>query len=163
VPTFDADSIWNFFLAEPMNDLGVRASWDATRHWAFAAGARARAFSVQTANENVGTIPGSSATSPNGLAAANYFPSSSLDVMGGGNLSARWHFGEGILSARAGVWQWDDKLRTDRDAVSFQYVLGAGYNLWSRSRVFADFEHDMNRISGQRFRGMLWLSLAVSK
>ncbi len=194
VPTFDADSIWNFFLAEPMNDLGVRASWDATERWAFAAGARARAFSVQTANENVGNIPGSSATSPNGLAAANYFPSSSLDLMGGGNFSARWHFGEGavgargaadfasngerlgvdffgertletryILSARAGVWQWDDKLRTDRDAVSFQYVLGAGYKLWSRSRVFADFEHDMNRIAGQRFRGMLWLSLAVSK
>ena len=114
--------------------------------------------------------------------------------MGGGNLSARWHFGEGalgarstadfasngerigldifgertletryILSARAGLWQWDDKLRTDRDAVSFQYVAGVGYKLWARSRVFVDFEHDMNRISGQRFRGMLWLSLAVNK
>ena len=65
--------------------------------------------------------------------------------------------------ARAGLWQWDDKLRTDRDAVSFQYVAGVGYKLWARSRVFADFEHDMNRISGQRFRGMLWLSLAVNK
>jgi hypothetical protein len=194
VPTFDADSIWNFFLAMPMNDLGLRAAWDATDHWAFAAGARARAFSLQTQNENVGNIPGSSATAPYGIAAGDYFPSRSLDVMGGGNLSARWHFGEGalgarstadfasngerlgvdvfgertietryILSARAGLWQWDDKLRTDRDAVSFQYVAGVGYKLWARSRVFADFEHDMNRISGQRFRGMLWLSLAVSK
>ena len=139
-------------------------------------------------------MPGSGATAPNGLPDANYFPKSSLDVMGGGNLSARWHFGEGavgarsnadfakngerlgidfygertletryVLSARAGVWQWDDKLRTDRDAVSFQYVAGVGYKLWSRSLVFADFEHDMNRIAGQRFRGMLWLSLAVSK
>jgi hypothetical protein len=191
VPTFDADSIWNFFLAMPMNDLGLRAAWDATDHWAFTAGARARAFSVQTQNENVGNA---APTSPNGLAAANYFPSSSLDMMGGGNLSARWHFGEGavgarstadfasngdrvgidvfgertletryLLSARAGVWQWDDKLRTDRDAVSFQYVAGVGYKLWARSRVFVDFEHDMNRISGQRFRGMLWLSLAVTK
>ena len=57
VPTFDADSIWNFFLAMPMNDVGLRASWDATDHLAFSAGARARAFEVQTANENVGTVP----------------------------------------------------------------------------------------------------------
>ena len=194
VPTFDADSIWNFFLAMPMNDIGLRASWDATDHLAFSAGARARAFEVQTANENVGTLPGSGATAPNSLPDGNYFPKSSLDMMGGGNLAARWHFGEGavgarsnadfasngerlgvdiygertletryVLSARTGVWQWDDKLRPDRDATSFQYVLGAGYKLWQRSLVFVDFEHDMNRIAGQRFRGMLWLSLAVSK
>jgi hypothetical protein len=191
VPTFDADSIWNFFLAMPMNDLGVRASWDATDHLAFSAGARARAFEVQTANEPVSQ---DATTSPNNLSAGNYFPKSSLDMMGGGNLSARWHFGEGaigarsnadfakngerlgvdlygertletryVLSARTGLWQWDDHLRTDRDAVSFQYVLGVGYKLWQRSLVFVDFEHDMNRIAGQRFRGMLWLSLAVNK
>ena len=194
VPTFDADSIWNFFLSMPMNDLGLRASWDATDHLAFSAGARARAFEVQTENENVGTLPGSSPTAPNGLPDGNYFPKSSLDVMGGGNLAARWHFGEGavgarsnadfakngerlgidiygertletryVVSARAGVWQWDDKLRPDRDAVSFQYVAGVGYKLWQRSLVFVDFEHDMNRIAGQRFRGMLWLSMAVNK
>lgn len=188
-PTFDADSIWNFFLSMPMNDIGARASYDATDHLSFAAGARARLFSVQTENETL-----DNPTSPNGLADANYFPSSSIEVMGGGNLSARWHFGEGavgarstgdfgkngerlgidfygertletryILSARAGVWQWDDKLRPDRDATSFQYVAGVGYKLWSRSLVFADFEHDINRIAGQRFRGMLWLSLAVNK
>jgi hypothetical protein len=187
VPTFDGDSIWNFFLAQPMNDLGLRASWDATDRLAFSGGARARAFGVQTSNEVQNTVP-------NGLADGNYFPKSSLDVMGGGNLAARWHFGEGaigarsnadfarngqrlgidfygertletrfVLSARAGVWQWDDKLRPDRDAVSFQYVAGAGYKLWSRSLVFVDFEHDINRIAGQRFRGMLWLSMAVNK
>jgi hypothetical protein len=114
--------------------------------------------------------------------------------MGGGNLSARWRFGEGalgargnadfagngerlgmdvygertletryVLSARAGVWQWDDKLRPDRDATSFQYVAGVGYKLYPRSLVFADFEHDLNRLAGQRFRAMLWLSVAVSK
>jgi hypothetical protein len=186
-PSFDADSIWNFFLSEPMNDLGLRASWDATERLAFSAGARARLFGVQTQNEN-------DTQSPNGLSASNYFPSSGLDVMGGGSFSGRYHFGEGslgvrsngdfasngdrvgldvfgertldtryILSARTGLWQWDDKLRPDRDATSFQYVVGAGYKLWRRSLVFADFEHDMNRIAGQRFRGMLWLSLAVTK
>ncbi len=190
VPTFDADSIWNFFLAMPMNDLGLRASWDATDHLGLSAGARARAFSVQTENE-VHVTPNNA---PNGISEGNYFPKGSLDLMGGGNVAARWHFGEGavgarsnadfakngerlgvdfyaertletryVVSARTGVWQWNDKLRPDRDATSFQYVAGVGYKLWPRSLVFADFEHDMNRIAGQRFRAMLWLSLAVSK
>ena len=68
-----------------------------------------------------------------------------------------------VLSARTGVWQWDDHLRTDREATSFQYVAGVGYKLWPRSLVFVDFEHNINRLVGHRFRGMLWLSLAVSK
>lgn len=189
VPTFDADSIWNFFLAMPMNDLGVRAAYDATEKLSFTGSARGRLFGVQTEAENV-----EQPTSPNGLASGNYYPKSSINVMAGGNLGARWHFGEGavgarsaadfadngerlgidvygertletryVLSARTGVWQWDDKLRRDRDATSFQYVLGAGYKLWQRSLVYADFEHDMNRIAGQRFRAMVWLSVAVSK
>lgn len=189
VPTFDADSIWNFFLAMPMNDLGLRTSWDATDHLALSAGLRARAFQVQTENEVDNQTPNG-----NDLSNASYFPKGGLDAMGGGNVAARWHFGEGavgargnadvarngqrmgldvygertletryVLSARAGVWQWDDKLRPDRDATSFQYVAGAGYKLWPRSLVFVDFEHDMNRLVGHRFRGMLWLSLAVTK
>ena len=190
VPTFDADSIWNFFLAMPMNDLGLRASWDATDHLALTAGMRARAFSLQTENEPVQEL----SPNQNALAGANYFPKSSLDVMAGGNVAARYHFGEGaigargnadvarngqrigidfygertfetryVLSARTGVWQWDDHLRPDRDATSFQYVAGAGYKLFPRSLVFVDFEHNMNQLVGHRFRGMLWLSLAISK
>ena len=189
VPTFDADSIWNFFLAMPMNDLGLRASYDATEKLSFTGSARGRLFALQTEAESV-----EQPTSPNGLANGNYYPKSSINAMAGGNLGARWHFGEGavgargaadfadngkrlgvdfygertletryVLSARTGVWQWDDKLRPGRDATSFQYVLGAGYKLWQRSLVYADFEHDMNRIAGQRFRAMLWLSVAVSK
>ncbi|MDB4946607.1 MAG: hypothetical protein JWP97_6141 [Labilithrix sp.] len=190
VPTFDADSIWNFFLAMPMNDLGLRASYDASDHWALGGGVRARAFGVQTAPETGLTEP----TSPNALTTQSYYPAGSLDVMGGGDVSARWHFGEGsvgvranadvartgdrigadlqaertletrfLLSARTGVWQWSDDQREGRDATSFQYVVGAGYKLRSRSLVYVDFEHDMNRLAGHRLRGMLWLSVAVTK
>jgi hypothetical protein len=42
------------------------------------------------------------------------------------------------------------------------YVLGAGYKLFPRSTVLADFQHDMNRDAGQRFRAMLWLTIALS-
>jgi hypothetical protein len=156
---------------------------------ALSTGLRARAFGVQTANEVSNQAP-----TGNDLSNANDFPKRGIDVMGGGNVAARWHFGEGavgargnadaarngqrvgldvygertletryVLSARAGVWQWEDPLRPDRDAVSFQYVAGAGYKVWPRSLVFVDFEHDINRLVGHRFRGMLWLSLAVTK
>lgn len=187
VPTFDGDSIWNFFLAMPMNDLGLRAAWDTTDRLAISGGLRGRAFSVQTAPENV------RGTSPNGLAAGNYYPSSGIDPMGGANLAARYHIGEGaigargaadvaqsgdrlgmdlygertletryVMSGRAGVWRWNDTLRPDRDATSFGYVAGAGYKLFPRSLVMAEFEHNMNRIAGQRFRVMIWLTLALS-
>lgn len=187
MPTFDGDSIWNFFMAMPMNDFGLRAAWDTTDRLSISGGLRGRAFSLQTApeeNQNASTSP---------LAGGNYYPSSSLEPMGGGNLAARYHIGEGaigargaadvakngdrigfdiygertletryVMSGRAGVWHWSDDLRTDRDATSFGYVAGAGYKLFPRSLVMAEFEHNMNRIVGQRFRVMLWLTLALS-
>ena len=187
VPTFDGDSIWNFFLAMPMNDLGLRASWDATDHLSLTAGARGRLFSLQTEPEST-----RSPSSPN-LPSANYYPSSSMEAMGGGNLTARYRTGEGsigargaadvarsgdrigldvygdrtletryVLQGRAGVWQWKDDLRADRDAVSFGYAAGAGYKVLPRSLALVEWEHDVNRLAGQRFRVMAWLTVAVT-
>lgn len=188
-PTFDGDSIWNFFMAMPMNDLGIRTSWDPSPRVGIAGGVRGRAFTLQTEPERDLSFQ----TSPNDLASANYYPSSALDPMAGAHLAARYRIGEGVigargaadvarsgdrigmdvygertletryvLQARTGVWHWNDKLRPDRDAASFGYVLAAGYKLFPRSLVLVDFQHDMNRISGQRFRTMLWLTIALS-
>jgi hypothetical protein len=188
-PTFDGDSIWNFFMAMPMNDLGLRASWDPTPRLGIAGGVRARAFTLQTEPEKDLRFQ----TSPNALYETNYYPSSSIDPMGGANLAGKYRIGEGflgargaadihgsgdrigldihgertletryVLQARTGVWHWNDKLRSDRDATNFGYVLGAGYKLFPRSMVLVDFQHDMNRIAGQRFRAMLWLTIALS-
>lgn len=188
VPTFDADSIWNFFLAMPMNDLGLRASWDATDRLALSGGLRGRLFEVQTGPEST-ALP----SSPN-LASANYYPSSSFEAMGGGSLAARYRTGERALGARgtadfakngerlgmdvygertletryvlqcrAGVWQWNDELRADRDATSVGYVAAVGYKVVPRSLALVEWEHDINRLAGQRYRVMLWLTLAVVK
>ncbi|MBX3214061.1 MAG: hypothetical protein KF850_18645 [Labilithrix sp.] len=186
-PTFDADSIWSFFMAMPMNDVGLRASWDPTPRLGVSGGLRARAFTLQTEDEAV------RGSSPNGLAEANYYPTSAVDPMGGANLAGRYRIGEGhlgargvadvhrsgdrvgmdvygertletryVLQARTGVWHWNDKLREGRDATNFGYVLGVGYKLFTRSLVLADFQHDMNRVAGQRFRAMLWVTLALA-
>ena len=68
-----------------------------------------------------------------------------------------------IATARAGVWQWEDKLDPDRDATSFSYVLGVGYRFAPRCQTMFEWEHDINRLVGQRLRALLTLSLAVGK
>jgi hypothetical protein len=82
----------------------------------------------------------------------------------GGDLSGQHVFETRyVATARTGVWQWNDKLRPDRDATSFNYVLGAGYRFAPRSQAMIEWEHDINRLVGQRFRLMLWLTVAVTK
>ena len=68
-----------------------------------------------------------------------------------------------LASARASLWQWNDKLRPDRDATSFGYVAGLGYIFDRRSQARLEWEHNMNRLVGQRFRLMMWLTVAVTK
>jgi hypothetical protein len=196
-PTFDADSIWNFFQAAPMNDLGVRVACDTTERLSIAGGAHARMFRQQTEADVPNSSPNNVPPTPGAPPAPipNYYPTAAAAFDGGGNLAAKYKWGhqgflglrghgnfgqEGdsvggdgygervfamkyILEGRAGVWQWNDKIRPDRDAVSFGYTAGVGYRLHERSKVLVEFDHNMNRLVGQRFRAMAWLTLAVMK
>jgi hypothetical protein len=78
------------------------------------------------------------------------------DLSGEDLLEARY-----LFRARLGVWQWDDKLRPDRDATNFGYVLGVGYRFAPRCQTVFEWQQDMNRLVGQRFRTMLTVSVAV--
>src|SRR5260370_3044456 len=49
VPSFDGDSIWNFFAGEPRSDVGLRGNVDVSDRLSLAANAHARMFTVQTA------------------------------------------------------------------------------------------------------------------
>jgi len=188
-PAYDADSIWNFFASEPMNDFGLRGVFDATDNISVSASAHARVYNVRTS-------PDSTTSSPNITPTINpnYYPSNGTPFDEGGSLAARYRFGEGLygvrasgnfgdggdrvggdiygertletrylFTGRASLWQWDDKLRPDRNATSFGYVAGVGYTFAPRARALFEFEHNMNRIVGHRLRGMLWLTLAVTK
>jgi hypothetical protein len=193
VPTFEADSIWNFFAGEPMNDVGLRANVDLTDKISFAGGGKVRIYDVQTGPQSPGGT-GTYSPYPNYAPGLDVFPGNGHPFDEGANLSARYKTGatlvslrsagnwgdEGdrvgadvaaqhvfesryVTSVRTGVWQWDDKLRPDRDATSFNYVLGVGYRFAPRCQTMFEFEHDMNRIVGQRIRLVLMLSLAVGK
>lgn len=187
VPSFDADSIWNFFAGEPHNDFGLRGTVDVDKKLSVAANAHARMFTVQTAEFTDGA-PAS------GGAAYASFPSNGHPFDEGGDLSARWRteetklglnargdFGdEGdrvgadasaqhvfesryVLAGRVGVWTWDDKLQPDRSTTSVQGVASVGYRFMPRSQGSIEGECDDNRIAGVRFRLMLQLSLGLTK
>ncbi|HXN33640.1 MAG TPA: hypothetical protein VN894_17345 [Polyangiaceae bacterium] len=192
VPSFDGDSIFNFFAGEPLNDAGLRANVDFSDHLSVAGGAQVRVFDVQTAPFAPGG--GAYAPSPNYSPAATYFPTNGHPFNDGGYLHARWRTGETkialrgaadigdegqrvgadlsgehvfetryVVSGRAGVWQWKDELRPDRDATTVNYVAAVGYRFGPRAQAMVDWEHDFNRLVGQRFRLMLLLTLATTK
>jgi hypothetical protein len=187
-PTFDGDSIWNFFASEPTHDIALRGTYLATEKLSVSAGAHVRLYMLQTKQYTPNASPNIEVLDQ------NYYRSSALASDEGGNLAARYKWGDGVLGARgngnfgnggdrigadvyaektletrfllearASVWQWYDKLRPDRDAVSLGYVAGVGYRFAPRAQTLFEFEHNMNRLVGQRLRAMLWLTLAVSK
>jgi len=191
LPTFDGDSIWNFFAGEPRGDLGLRANVDIDRRLSVAGNALARVSTVQTAPFDPG---GGFVSSPSPNSAGGYYPTNGHPFDEGGNVSARWHSGETRIAAhasgdfgsegdrvggdvsaeqvietrymvggRAGLWQWKDDLRPDRAATGFQYVANVGYRFDPRCRGSFEWEHDFNGLVGQRFRFMFLLSLDMGK
>lgn len=186
-PTYDADSIWNFFATYPMNDVGARVVWDASPKLSFAAGGHVRVFQNQTQADASpsSTIAGTDAIAP-GV--------SQLTFNGGGTVSARFrrrdtlltanatgNFGDAgdraggdvsgerlfearyVLTGRVGLWHWEDKLRADRSAVSFGAVLGGGYRFFNGSQVGVEWENDASGLFGWRMRLLAYLRLTVTK
>lgn len=187
-PSFDADSIWNVFMAMPMNDLAARGMWQATDRLAVAGGVHGRMFEQQTETAAPNASPS---------VLGNYYPDAAFspkELVLGADASARWRFGEGslglrsvvdtsrtgrrlgadvfgervletryVFTGRVGAWAWDDRLRDDRHAASLGWAGGVGYRFSPRSQALVEAEHNVNRLSGQRFRLMLWLTVAVTK
>ena len=65
------------------------------------------------------------------------------------------------LRGRLSTYDWSDPLRPDRSATSFGYMLAPDYHLTRLARMGLEWEHNMNRLVGQRFRVVAWLSLRL--
>ena len=61
------------------------------------------------------------------------------------------------------MYGWSDPTRPDRDAVSFGYVLAAGFSPAQVARFKLEWEHDTNRLVGQRYRIVALVNLLVIK
>ncbi len=198
-PTYDADSIWNIFASEPLNDVSVRGSYVKDK-LSLSAGVNARIYTEELSDQN--PAPASQAptsapgTSYPNLPATNagVYPTNGHPFDEGADLAGRYKWGEGsiglrgaanfgdagdrigadltaqrvletryLLLGRVGFWDWDDKLRTQGAVADFGYVLGAGYRFASRCHTMFEFQHDINKLVGQRFRALLTLSVAIGR
>jgi hypothetical protein len=176
-PSFDGDSIWNFFAAEPMNYVSGRVSVDPTDRVNVSASGFTRAFMTDRSNLPGGVdVVGVSKTAftGGGTLAARYRTSTLTAGLrgnvqlgeegsraGGDVYGDKLWDGRFVTQARVGLWGWEDKQRADRDAVSFGYALGLGYKFYDRAATMVELQHDVNRLVGNRFRVVLWLTLAV--
>lgn len=172
-PAFDGDSIWNFFAAQPTHTIGARGDVQLSERWSASATGFARLLMAAPLPADG---PGVDAATVFGGGAGHVRYRSTTTTLGartnmqfgesgrraGGDLyGERLWLGRWVASARTGLWEWKDDARPDREATSFQYGLGLGYRFFDRSRAQVEWQHDVNRLVGQRFRLMVFLTLAV--
>lgn len=185
-PTYDADSIFNWFSHGPTTLATSRVSFVPNRSFDAALSFGARFFETHgdpnqvlaaVVSEDAGgalehhadTLANVRGTYRLGEAA---FALSALGERGdsghrvGADVSVTKsyrggrHDGHVILS----LYDWSDALRASRDATSFTYVLGAStrpFTEFSTGRLGVEWEHSMNRLVGQRFRLLFTVDLTV--
>lgn len=179
LPTFDGDSIFNWFVHGGTTSASARADVSLSRQLEFAASGGLRLFSSERASADpLGTGSNRSRDYQGSLGGRyrSWDESFALNTMAeggdaghryGGDFSARRQFDGGYYDSLLvlSLYDWSDALRAERSATSFSYVLGAGvspsFMQVSRARLGLEWEHTMNRLVGQRFRLLATLSVAV--
>jgi len=176
VPTFDADSIFNWFSHYPMTTWTGRAEVAVSRHVNAAVSGGVRWVETTTdpdAASDTGRARLADVLGRVGLKhrtkAATAGVSGMLergerghrqgvDLFVDRTLQNRW-----LVLARTSLYDWEDSLRPDRSATSFSYVLGGGYRPGPLTDVLVEWEHSTNRLVGQRFRVMAYLQMVVTR
>ena len=227
VPTFDADSIWNWFTHGPIATVSGRVAVRFTKRFDMSASGGTRLWTTegdaspgaggfskfgagecdQAKKQLSGTglgfncqlgqvyVDPSSLRAPTfARDAANRATTTTIDALG--NLAGRYRFSGGTdvslrgmfetgsrgsregadlagetkldggrfsLGSRVSVYGWNDPTRPDRDAVSFGYVLAAGFKPAQLANFRLEWEHDTNRLVGQRYRVIGLVNLLVIK
>lgn len=226
VPTFDADSIWNWFTRSPNTTITGRAAFrfhkrfeitasTGVRLWSTEGDASARRSTLGLSGFGAGECAAlnrvaGGATSTCSLGAVSLDPTVTAvqgyaqdpvhratftvtDAMA--NLAGRYRGGsadislrsmlqagprgnrEGAdlaaetrldggrftLASRVSVYGWADPTRPDRDAVSFSYVLAAAFRPAGLADYRVEWEHDMSRLVGQRYRIVALVNLLMVK
>ncbi|MFW5739578.1 MAG: hypothetical protein ACOC1F_04365 [Myxococcota bacterium] len=175
VPSFDGDSIWNWFATEPTTTLLGRADVGLTKRLRVAVGGGVRWVDLES-DEHLGEDAPSLAVDTLGRASARYELddgrvglSGMLDWGERGDREGidlfgdRWFEERYVLSSRISLYDWRDELRPDRSATSFGYVLGGGFRVGDETMARLEWEHDTNELVGQRYRVLASLQLLVNR
>jgi hypothetical protein len=166
LPTFDGDSIFNWFSHLATTTLDGRVRWQTTRRLSFSASGGVRRFDASGAATLFDALASVDALyrSPSQTAQLR-----AMDEQGergrrrGADVSLKRFFVSGLYDAgaSASLYEWTDALRPTTDTASFTYVLGGGFRPFKRTRVGLEWEHSMSELVGQRMRVLATLDLTV--
>ncbi len=186
-PTFDGDSIFNWFTHDGQTTVLGRAEWRPSRKFDVSLSGGVKQFTTEGNSGTYGDDEQAGASvEPDRTETGRLY-----DVLG--NAGGLYRFGDGSVGLRTmaeagrrghrvggdvtttkdfdngfydalvvlSVYDWSDDLRPQRDATSFTYVLGGGVSPFDQTRLGLEWEHSMNRLVGQRFRVLATLDLTV--
>jgi hypothetical protein len=165
LPTFDGDSIFNWFSHFGTTTLTARARWDASRHVSFGGSGGVRRFSASgnTLSDVLGSLDGVYRSPDLTVSLRGMDEQGERGLRRGGDVSTKRLFERGLYDAGAivSLYDWSDALRPDRSTTSFTYVLAGGYRPFFRTHIGIEWEHSMNDLVGHRFRALCTLDLTV--
>ncbi|HYQ31471.1 MAG TPA: hypothetical protein VER04_29775 [Polyangiaceae bacterium] len=183
LPTFDGDSIFNWFTHRGTTSGTLRADLAFSRQFELAASGGVRMFSTEgdphsyltspDLNQSgrtfdyLGTFGGRYRFWDGSLALNTMAEAGEVGHRYGGDLTGRKQFDGGYYDTLAvlSLYDWEDALRPERSATSFSYVLGGAiapnFLSFSRGRLGVEWEHTMNHLVGQRFRMLATLNFSV--
>lgn len=166
LPTFDGDSIFNWFEHMATTTLDGRVRWQTTRRLSFSATGGVRRFDTSGAPTMIDVLGSLDALyrGPSELARLR-----AMDEHGdrgmrrGGDASlTRFFVGDTYdAGASLSLYSWTDALRPSSATTSFTYVLKGGYRPFRRARVGLEWEHSMSELVGTRLRMLATLDLTV--
>lgn len=176
VPSFDGDSIWNWFAIDPSTAATARADAQLGRNIDAGMSAGLRWVNVgASANDPAQGAQGTSLDMLSRVHARWRPEHGVIGVSGmldsgdrgrreGADLYGQHVFEERFLvSARTSLYDWRDDWRPDRSATSFGYVLGGGCRIGDGTQVMLEWEHDTNHLVGQRYRVLALLDMQVMR
>ena len=183
LPTFDGDSIFNWFAHRGTTSATLRGDLAFSRQFELAASGGVRMFTTEgdpasyasaaDSSKNgrtfdyLGTFGGRYRFWDGSLALNTMAEAGDAGHRYGADVTGRKQFDGGYYDTLAvlSLYDWEDALRPDRSATSFSYVLGGGINpnflSFSRGRLGVEWEHTMNHLVGLRFRALATLNFTV--
>ncbi|MBK7579653.1 MAG: hypothetical protein IPI67_05530 [Myxococcales bacterium] len=184
-PTFDGDSIFNWFTHSGMTTLLARTEWRPSRRFDVALSGGVKIFETEgnsgtygdveqadqdpdrsetgRLSDGVGNVATRYRWSDGGVGLRGLVEAGARGHRYGGDVTTQKSFAHGYYDTQAivSVYDWEDGLRPQRSATSLTYVLGGGVTPFTDTRFGVEWEHSMNRLVGQRFRVLATLDFTV--
>jgi hypothetical protein len=178
LPTFDGDSIFNFFAHSAMRTITGRIAIDAPGGISVAWSGGVRQYgtdpeptavmattttTVSTQNDLLGNLDARYRWETGRVDLRGMFDRGDRGRREGADLSGEQNFDNGrwLALPPLSFFDWTDATRPVLNSTSFGYVVGGGFRPGPTTDLRLEWEHETNHLVGQRYRLLALLNLAV--